>query len=165
MPPLADPFPVEVEVPNRFGERVWEGSKLEGSSRQRAYARHPLAWSTSEPSSNTTGRATCANSRHVIERAVILTDGRRLRLDQALTLARPRPAHDASGPVPGSPSPLLTDAETRRLERENIQQAIARAGGKIYGRRGAAGLLGLKPKTRPNRRTAVSRRLRHPTPP
>jgi len=26
---------------------------------------------------------------HVIERAVILTDGRRLQLDQALTLARP----------------------------------------------------------------------------
>jgi transcriptional regulator with GAF, ATPase, and Fis domain len=42
---------------------------------------------------------------------------------------------------------LLTDAEVRRLERENIQQAIARAGGKIYGRGGAAGLLGLKPTT------------------
>jgi transcriptional regulator with GAF, ATPase, and Fis domain len=85
---------------------------------------------------------------HVIERAVILTDGRRLQLDQALTLARPRrPAHDAPLPVPGSPSPLLTDAEVRRLERENIQQAIARAGGKIYGRGGAAGLLGLKPTT------------------
>jgi transcriptional regulator with GAF, ATPase, and Fis domain len=84
---------------------------------------------------------------HVIERAVILTDGRRLQLDEALTLARPRPAHDASVPVPGSPSPLLTDAEVRRLERENIQQAIARAGGKIYGRGGAAGLLGLKPTT------------------
>jgi transcriptional regulator with GAF, ATPase, and Fis domain len=84
---------------------------------------------------------------HVIERAVILTDGRRLQLDEALTLVRPRPAHDASVPVPGSPSPLLTDAEVRRLERENIQQAIARAGGKIYGRGGAAGLLGLKPTT------------------
>ena len=84
---------------------------------------------------------------HVLERAVILTDGRRLRLDQALTLARPRPAHDASAPVPGSRSALLTDAEVRRLERENIQRAIARAGGKIYGPGGAAGLLGLKPTT------------------
>jgi transcriptional regulator with GAF, ATPase, and Fis domain len=52
-----------------------------------------------------------------------------------------------SHPRPGSPSPLLTDAEVRRLERENIQRAIARAGGKIYGRGGAAGLLGLKPTT------------------
>jgi transcriptional regulator with GAF, ATPase, and Fis domain len=86
---------------------------------------------------------------HVIERAVILTDGRRLPLDQALTLARPRPAHDVSIPSTGTPSlaPLLTDAEVRRLERENIQRAIVQAGGKIYGRSGAAGLLGLKPTT------------------
>lgn len=84
---------------------------------------------------------------HVIERALILTDGRRLQLDQALRLARPRPAHDASVPVSGSPSPLRTDEDVRRLERENIQQAIARAGGKIYGRGGAAELLGLRPTT------------------
>jgi formate hydrogenlyase transcriptional activator len=59
---------------------------------------------------------------HVIERAVILTDGRRLRLDQALMLARPRRAHDVSIPITGTPSlaPLLTDAQVRRLERENI---------------------------------------------
>jgi transcriptional regulator with GAF, ATPase, and Fis domain len=86
---------------------------------------------------------------HVIERAVILTDGLRLPLEQALALARPRPTHDVSIPASGTPSlaPLLTDAEVRRLERENIQRAIAQAGGKIYGRGGAAGLLGLKPTT------------------
>lgn len=84
---------------------------------------------------------------HVIERAVILTDGRRLPLDQALTLARPRLAHGHSVAVAAGRSPLLTDAEVRRLERENIEQAIARAGGKIYGRGGAAELLGLKPTT------------------
>ena len=83
---------------------------------------------------------------HVIERAVILTDGRRLCLDQALALSRPGPAPD-SVPVPGGLSRLLTDAEVRRLERQNIQRAIAQAGGKIYGHRGAAGLLGLKPTT------------------
>jgi len=84
---------------------------------------------------------------HVIERAVILTDGRQLRFDQALTLARPRPARGGSALVPSNPSSLLTDADVRSLERENIQRAIARAGGKIYGRDGAAGLLGLKPTT------------------
>jgi hypothetical protein len=54
-------------------------------------------------------------------------------------LARPRPYHDVSTPVTGTPSlaPLLTDAEVHRRERENIQRAIARAGGKIYGRGGA----------------------------
>jgi hypothetical protein len=88
------------------------------------------------------------HASHVIERAVILTDGRRLRLDQALSIARPRPPH-VSVHVAGtaSPVPLLTDAQIRRLERENIQQAIARTDGRIYGRGGAAGLLGLKPTT------------------
>src|SRR5262252_8867326 len=48
---------------------------------------------------------------HVIERAVILTDGRRLRFDQAVILARPRPARGGgSALIPGSPSSLLTDA-------------------------------------------------------
>jgi transcriptional regulator with GAF, ATPase, and Fis domain len=84
---------------------------------------------------------------HVIERAVILTDGRQLRFDQALILARPRPTRGGSALVPGSLSSLLTDADVRRLERDNIQRAIAQAGGKIYGRGGAAGLLGLKPTT------------------
>lgn len=64
-----------------------------------------------------------------------------------MAIEQTRPAHDASAPVSSGPSPLLTDEEVRRLERENIQQAMARAGGKIYGRGGAAELLGLKPTT------------------
>ena len=86
---------------------------------------------------------------HIIERAVILMDGRQLPLDQVMQLARPRPARDPSL-APSrriSPPALLTDAAVRRIERENIRRAISRAGGKIYGRDGAAGLLGLKPTT------------------
>ena len=83
---------------------------------------------------------------HVIERALILADGNRLRLDQALTFARPRSA-GAAVPVSGHASSVLTDAEIRRLECENIERAMAQAGGKIYGRAGAARLLGLRPTT------------------
>ena len=35
----------------------------------------------------------------------------------------------------------------RRLERENIQKALSLADGKVYGRDGAAQLLGIKPNT------------------
>ena len=86
---------------------------------------------------------------HVMERAVILTDGRELRVRQALALARPRPGRPgaATGSRTGKPAAAVTDAEMRRLEQENIQLAMDQAGGKIYGRGGAAELLGLKPTT------------------
>jgi transcriptional regulator with GAF, ATPase, and Fis domain len=93
---------------------------------------------------------------HVIERALILTDGRQLRLGPALAFARARPAHPpASVAGTASAAPVLTDAEMRRLERENIRRAIDRADGRIYGRGGAAALLGLKPTTLAYRMTAL----------
>lgn len=84
---------------------------------------------------------------NVIERAVILAEGQQLRVDQALSLARPRRPNETSPRVPGRRSRLRTDAEMRQLERENIQQAITRARGRIYGPGGAATLLGIKPTT------------------
>jgi transcriptional regulator with GAF, ATPase, and Fis domain len=42
---------------------------------------------------------------------------------------------------------VVTAAEMRRLEQENIQRAIECASGRIYGPGGAAELLGLKPTT------------------
>ena len=83
---------------------------------------------------------------HVIERAVILSDGQRLPVAQAMALARPRGGLDTSPAMPGT-ARVLTAAEMRRLEQENIQRAIECASGRIYGPGGAAELLGLKPTT------------------
>jgi transcriptional regulator with GAF, ATPase, and Fis domain len=42
---------------------------------------------------------------------------------------------------------VLAEADVRRLERDNVLAALDTAGGKIYGRGGAADLLGVKPST------------------
>jgi transcriptional regulator with GAF, ATPase, and Fis domain len=84
--------------------------------------------------------------QHVLERAVITADGARLAIEL--------PAGPAATPVPPSPPPVpgaedrvLTDAEVRRLEADNIRAALRRTSGKVSGSGGAAELLGIKPTT------------------
>jgi transcriptional regulator with GAF, ATPase, and Fis domain len=67
---------------------------------------------------------------NVIERAMVVAAGPVLDVD---------PAWLSSGPA--------VDAPWRDRERETIRDALRRAGGKLYGRGGAAELLGLKPTT------------------
>ena len=93
--------------------------------------------------------------QNVIERAVILSRGARLRLDIAL----PRVGGATSEPL--SPSAtrrddvVLTDRECRDRERANVIKALDRADGRIYGRGGAAELLGLNPTTLASRLRAL----------
>jgi transcriptional regulator with GAF, ATPase, and Fis domain len=58
------------------------------------------------------------------------------------------------GERPDPPAPLPA-AEWRRLERANLEAALARAGGRIYGRGGAAEILGLPPTTLASRVKAL----------
>jgi len=55
---------------------------------------------------------------------------------------------------------LMTEAEIRELEKNNIQQALAASNGKIYGRDGAAAKLGMKPTTLVSRIKALGGRQR-----
>ena len=94
--------------------------------------------------------------QNVIERAVILSKGIRLRLDVAL----PRGADAATGPC--SPAEVckdddvvLTDRECRARERANVMRALERSDGRVYGRGGAAELLGLNPTTLASRLRAL----------
>jgi transcriptional regulator with GAF, ATPase, and Fis domain len=64
------------------------------------------------------------------------------------------PADPAAALPETRPSPLrehedrvLTDAEVRRLEADNIRAALRRTAGKVSGPGGAAELLGIKPTT------------------
>jgi transcriptional regulator with GAF, ATPase, and Fis domain len=55
------------------------------------------------------------------------------------------------GDPPAAPlaldSPILSEADLRHRERQNLVAALERCHGKIYGSDGAAVLLGLKPTT------------------
>src|SRR5690348_5569432 len=78
---------------------------------------------------------------NVIERAVILSKGVRLRLDIALAdMHLPASVADV-------PEVVLTDREFRERERANLMKALQRADGRIYGEGGAAELLGINPTT------------------
>nr|WP_178101044.1 sigma 54-interacting transcriptional regulator [Pseudomonas sp. OIL-1] len=80
--------------------------------------------------------------QNVIERALITSKGRDLTLDvpvgQTVTanVAEEAPA-----------SGILTEAQLRALERDNLKAALAACEGKLFGKDGAAALLGIKPTT------------------
>jgi transcriptional regulator with GAF, ATPase, and Fis domain len=92
--------------------------------------------------------------QNVIERALILTAGRTLQVERAmsgLTAATP-----VSSRSPNPTSRVLTVRELEDLERANIQRALASSGGKVSGEHGAARLLGVPPTTLSSRMKALN---------
>jgi transcriptional regulator with GAF, ATPase, and Fis domain len=84
--------------------------------------------------------------KNVIERAVILSRGKVLRLDLAMSDILNAPtAHVERAQDTGSQ--LLTENELRGLERKNTTLALEMAGWRVSGPNGAAKMLGVKPTT------------------
>lgn len=86
--------------------------------------------------------------QNVIERAVILSQGKNLSFD--LPAPKAGGSHPSAGAAKRSPQTqerVLTADELRRLERDNIVSALQQAGQKVYGPGGAAELLRIKPTT------------------
>jgi transcriptional regulator with GAF, ATPase, and Fis domain len=81
--------------------------------------------------------------QNVIERAVITAQGGRLVFDTLDRSVAQVPEHAPTQ----DRGDILTDAELRQLECDNIQRALEAAGGKVYGKKGAAELLDIKPTT------------------
>jgi len=80
--------------------------------------------------------------QNVIERAVIASQ------NGSLELSLPR--HEGGAPpMPATAGgdAVMTEAQMKDLERANLQRALERTSGKIYGDDGAAALLGVKPTT------------------
>ena len=92
--------------------------------------------------------------QNVLERAVILSRGGRLRLDLALGCA-----DDACDVIPpdvcDDDDRVLTERECRDIERTNVMKALERSEGRIYGRGGAAALLEINPTTLASRLRAL----------
>ena len=81
--------------------------------------------------------------RNVIERAVILTKGARLRLDLAIGSA----TKVATTIESDETVQFLTEEEFREKEKQNLVAALRSADWRIWGPDGAAALLGIKPST------------------
>jgi len=88
--------------------------------------------------------------QNAVERAVILSRGGPLRFEL------PESKGEGAQRVPPPPAPvLLTRDELKRQERESIAAALRQTDGRIFGPRGAAHLLGMKPTTLASRVTAL----------
>ena len=83
--------------------------------------------------------------QNVLERAVIVSREGRLRLDLETPVAAPVPPA-RTGDL-GKPKKILTEAQMRTLERQNLEAALQLCSGRVYGPEGAAQLLGLPPTT------------------
>jgi len=85
--------------------------------------------------------------QNVVERAVILSRGQRLRLElpQSSVAGRPVMAHTPASTADTNEAPSLDELAAKK--RAVIEAALVRAKGKIYGPDGAAALLQMKPTT------------------
>ncbi len=92
--------------------------------------------------------------QNVIERAAILAQNGRLRIDLPDHPAREMQVI-ARRPKSGVAPAILTDDEMRDQERSNIAAALNASGGKIFGKGGAAELLAIKPTTLASRIKAL----------
>ncbi|QDU72545.1 sigma-54-dependent Fis family transcriptional regulator [Mucisphaera calidilacus] len=88
--------------------------------------------------------------QNVIERGVITSTGRSLVV--ALPAADERATEAAEE---SEPERVLTAAEMRERERENIVRALEVSGGRVSGAGGAAALLGMRPSTLSSRMKAL----------
>jgi transcriptional regulator with PAS, ATPase and Fis domain len=84
--------------------------------------------------------------KNVIERAVILSRGKVLRLDLAMSDILNAPAA-APPEIEEQKNELMTESDVRELERRNTMLALTMAQGRVSGPSGAAKLLGIKPTT------------------
>jgi len=99
----------------------------------------------------------CRELQNVLERAVITSQGGRLNIE--IPSLRAPSAHRAPD-TKDAPRHILTEAELRRLERENTLAALEKCHWKIYGPGGASELLAVRPTTLVSRlkKMGISRR-------
>jgi len=93
--------------------------------------------------------------QNVIERALIRAQGGPLRFELGETRT-PQRMDQLRKPGADVPAEILTVGQMQALERANIERALAACEGRIYGAKGAAALLGLKPSTLWSRMRSLS---------
>jgi PAS domain S-box-containing protein len=92
--------------------------------------------------------------QNVIERAAILAQNGRLRIDLPDTPG-PKPAPGGERQSNDERPAVMTSAELRDLERGNILAALTACNGKVFGANGAAAMLDVKPTTLASRMKAL----------
>lgn len=82
--------------------------------------------------------------KNTIERAVILSPGKNLRLDLSIPVASTGPGEQPTMPAAGN---VLTEKQMRELQKQNLIAALRQTDWRVSGKDGAAELLGIRPTT------------------
>ncbi len=137
VPPLRDRGDDVVQLASHFLERTCQqfGHSPLTLSRQQAALLKRYDWP-----------GNIRELKNVIERAVILSRGKVLRLDLAMSDILNAPVATSNVDQPQD-SQLLTEHDLRELERTNTLRALQLADWRVSGPNGAAKLLGIKPTT------------------
>jgi transcriptional regulator with GAF, ATPase, and Fis domain len=137
VPPLRERGDDVVQIASHFVERVCLefGRPPLSLSKQQADLLKQYAWP-----------GNVRELRNVIERAVILSTGKVLRLDLAMVDILHQGAERSPGPADSGPV-LMTEDELLALQKENLLTALRLADWRVSGPNGAARLIGLKPTT------------------
>lgn len=103
--------------------------------------------------------------QNVMERAVILSQGGPLQFENLGSALTPSAAPVAAEELPPTsfdsvPAGVVTRAELKQREAQNISAALQQTAGKIFGPGGAAELLGMKPTTLASRIKALGLQTR-----
>jgi transcriptional regulator with GAF, ATPase, and Fis domain len=140
VPPLRERGDDVVQIASHFLERTCQdfGHRPLTLSRQQAALLKRYDWP-----------GNIRELKNVIERAVILSRGKVLRLDLAMSdiLHAPGAKDDDHGGQESAATALLTEDALRDLERRNTELALRLADWRVSGPSGAAKLLGIKPTT------------------
>jgi len=138
VPPLRDRGDDVVQIASHFLERICKdlGHRPLSLSRQQAELLKRYDWPGNVRELN-----------NVIERAVILSPGKVLRLDLAMKDRSDSKGDNQQSDRNGLTERLMTDSQLKGLERKNMLKALRLADWKVSGPAGAAQLLGVKPTT------------------
>lgn len=141
VPPLRDRDEDIVQLASHFLEKICQdfGHRPLSLSRQHLELMRNYDWP-----------GNVRELKNVIERAVILSQGKVLRLDLAMADI-PKTASvsvPVSGPSNGEGKPaLISEQQLLELQKNNLLLALRETGWRVSGPRGAATLVGLKPST------------------
>ena len=139
VPPLRDRGDDIVQLASHFLERICQ----DFGHRQLSLGRQHL-----ELMKNYDWPGNVRELKNVIERAVILSRGKVLRLDLAMAdIPRSTTAAITTRPSEADTPPIMNEQELLELHKNNLLTALRATGWRVSGPRGAAALVGLKPST------------------
>lgn len=143
-------FPVDVPPLRERGDDVVQLAQHFLEQTCRDFGRDPLKLSRShiEMLRGYDWPGNVRELKNVIERAVIMSSGKTLRLERSMPEAGATAGAVAAGETgAGTALRVLTEEQMRQLQKSNILNALRQSGGRVSGKGGAAELLGVKPTT------------------